>query len=438
MSQQVKRVLFITYYWPPSGKASLHWPLNITRHLPEFGWEPIILTVENESFTDKDENLLKEVRPDMMVIKTRAFEVFNLYRRFIGKKKHDTLSVSETMSTENQGFRHRLSLWIRMNIFVPDARIGWYFNAVRGGRRLIKSLKKITNSARPIQAIISIGTPHSTHLIGKRLSKIFGIPHLPFFSDPWTSISYYKYFKRNSLAEKLDQYYEKSVLENARKTIFVTQNTCNEYIKKYPFLKGRTDVLYWGYNEDAFSGLDQYSTKPKDTEILLHAGNLFDYQNPVNFWQTIRKRIESGKKIMLKFTGTVGLGIIKSIKENNLSDYCEYLGFLPYPQLIKELQAANYLLVCPYDSRHVPGKLFEYLRIGKPIIAFCDDNSEIRDILDETRAGMLFPYDSFGSEFFDRLPEFNPDFSKVKQYDRYNISDDLSKILDNIFSENIL
>ena len=434
MSDQVKRVLFISYYWPPSGKASLHWPLNITRHLPEFGWEPIILTVENESFTVKDESLLKEVRPDLKVIKTRAFEVFNVYRRFMGKKKHEPLSVSETMSTENKGLRHRLSLWIRMNLFVPDARIGWYCSAVRGGKRLINSLKNETGHPKPVQAIISIGTPHSTHLIGKKLAQIFDIPHLPFFSDPWTSISYYRHFKRNFLAERLDNYFEKSVLKNARKVIFVTQNTRDEYIRKYNFLKDRTDVLYWGYNEADFARLDESSKNTVEPQILLHAGNLFDYQNPVNFWQTIRKRIDFGSTMTLRFTGTVGSEIRKSIKENGLSDYCEYLGFLPYSQLLKELSAADYLLVCPYDSRHIPGKLFEYLRIGKPIIAFCDNNTEINNILKETRAGMLFPYNSSGSEFFKRLNELKTDIAKVKRFDRYNISKELSIILDNVLN----
>ena len=423
MPNQINRVLFISYYWPPSGKASLHWPLNITRHLPEFGWEPIILTVENESFTIKDESLLKEISSDLKVIKTRSFEIFNIYRFFIGKKKNEALSVSETMSTENKGLRHRFSLWIRMNVFVPDARVVWYRSAVKGGWRLISKLITKTRNPKPIQAIISIGTPHSTHLIGMRLSKLFDIPHLPFFSDPWTSISYYQYFKRNLVAEKLDTYFEKLVLKNARKAIFVTKNTKDEYTRKYAFLKDKTDVLYWGYNEANFTKLDAIPRANVEDEIFLHTGNLFEYQNPINFWHTIRNRIDS-----------VGSGIIKSIKENGLSKYYEYLGFLPYSQLLKEMNKADYLMVCPYDSRHVPGKLFEYLRIGKPIIAFCDDNNEIGTILKETRAGMLFPYNSNGSEFFERLNELKTDIAKVKRFDRYNISKELSKILDNVLN----
>ena len=98
----MKKVLFITYFWPPSGKASLHWPLDIIRHLPKDEIEPIILTVEEETFTQKDESLLSKVDPTWKVIKSKALEPFDLYRIFIGKKKHEKLVSSETISTENK------------------------------------------------------------------------------------------------------------------------------------------------------------------------------------------------------------------------------------------------------------------------------------------------------------------------------------------------
>lgn len=87
----MKRVLFITYFWPPSGKASLHWPLDIIRHLPKDEIEPIILTVEDESFTQKDESLLRKVDPEWKTLKSKALEPFNIYRKFIGKRKMKNL-----------------------------------------------------------------------------------------------------------------------------------------------------------------------------------------------------------------------------------------------------------------------------------------------------------------------------------------------------------
>ena len=305
----MKRVLFITYYWPPSGKASLHWPLAVIRHLPNFDWDPVVLTVENESFTEKDYSLLNEINPALKVYKTKAAEVFNLYKMFIGKKKDESLSVSETMS-KDKGFRQRISLWIRMNLFVPDARVLWYPSAVKSGKKLLELLK--TNS-EPIDVIISIGTPHSTHLIGKKLSRIFNIPHIPLFTDPWTSISYYKKFNRNFLARAIDNRFEKKVIENSTAVIFVTNNTRSEYISKYPTLRNKSFVLYWGYNEENFTQFPESKQHPGNEKVLLHTGNLFDYQNPVNLWNTVRNRINNGENLRIRFTGTVGPAIIPSL-----------------------------------------------------------------------------------------------------------------------------
>lgn len=133
----MKKVLFISYFWPPSGKASLHWPLDIIRHLPKNEIEPIILTVKEESFTQKDESLLSKVDPDWITVKSNALEPFNIYRKFIGKKKNEKLIASETISTENKSLAHKISLWIRLNLFIPDARIGWNFTAYRAAKKCL-------------------------------------------------------------------------------------------------------------------------------------------------------------------------------------------------------------------------------------------------------------------------------------------------------------
>ncbi|MGQ9799892.1 MAG: glycosyltransferase, partial [Ignavibacterium sp.] len=384
----MKKVLFITYFWPPSGKASLHWPLDIIRHLPKDEIEPIILTVEEETFTQKDESLLSKVDPNWKVIKSKALEPFDLYRIFIGKKKNEILVSSETISTENKSITHRIALWIRLNLFIPDARVGWNFTAVKAAGRFIKKEK--------IDAIVSIGPPHSSHLIGLKLSKRFNLPHIPVFIDPWVDIVYYKNLKRSFITKKIDYQLEKSVIENAQKIVFVTESMKQDYVKKYPFIKEKSYVLYWGYNEDDFKRLSlNFSSKERNSDnqkVIAHAGNIFDYQNPEMLWKEIRSRLSKGEKFKIKFIGTVAPLIKQSIKNHGLDSITEYLGFLPYHKMLEELTNADYLLVCATEKRHVPGKLFEYLRIGKPIIAFGHDNEEVKQILDETKSGWLFRY----------------------------------------------
>ena len=386
----MKKVLFITYFWPPSGKASLHWPLDIIRHLPTDEIEPIILTVEEESFTQKDESLFNKVDPDWKVIKSKALEPFDLYRIFIGKKKKEKLVSSETISTENKSLTHRIALWIRLNLFIPDARVGWNFTAIKAASRFIQKGK--------IDAIVSIGPPHSSHLIGLKLSKRFNIPHIPVLIDPWVDIVYYKNLKRSTITKMVDNHFEKSVLQNAKQVVFVNKSTEEDYEKKYSFLKGKSNVLYWGYDEGAFKDLKTDKIR-KDEKTIVHAGNMFAYQNPKNFWKQIKIENDKGNKIVIRFVGSVDMEILEYLDSIGLNEKVILVGFLPYQEMIREILHADMLLVCSTEPRHVPGKLFEALRTGNPIIAFGDDNQEVKKIIEDANAGMMFGYDESGEEF---------------------------------------
>ncbi len=418
----MKKVLFITYYWPPSGKASLHWPLKMIKYLPDFGWQPVVLTVDEDTFSAKDESLLEDVDPNLNVYKSKTFEPFNLYKKFIGKKKDEQLVASETISTSNKKVTHRLSIWIRMNLFIPDARIGWYFPGVKKGKEIF--IKE------QIDAIVSIGPPHTTHLVGLSIAKKFNKPLYPVFIDPWVDIVYYKNFKRSKITLAIDNHFEKKVIENSAASIFVTETMKNDYIKKYPASKDKSHVLYWGFNEEDFENLKPQPVQ--NEEVILHAGNIFDFQNIQAFWERVKKEIDKGRKLKLKFIGTVSPIVKQSIEDTGLSTQTEYIGFLPYIKMLEELMKASFLLVCSTEPRHVPGKLFEYLRTGKPIIAFGNDNDEVKKILEETNSGMMFRYDEDGREIFESGSQLKTNIANVKIFNRENIAKTLSKILNKI------
>ena len=423
----MKKVLFITYYWPPSGKASMHWPLKIIKHLPTFGWKPSVLTVDEDTFSQRDNTFSNEISAETKVVRAKSIEPFDIYRKLIGKSKEDQLIASETISIKNKSFSHRLSIWIRMNLFIPDARVGWYFPALKAGTEYLRQEK--------IDAVVSIGPPHTAHLIGKKLSSKFSIPHIPVFIDPWVDISYYRNFKRSTLTLSVDNRLEKSVLKNAASVVFVTETMQKVYEKKYSFLKGKSNVLYWGYSEEDFTKLPSPLLKEKEAEVILHAGNIFDYQNPKHFWKTLKDEINKGRKLKLVFVGTVSPEIKLSIVDSGLERITEYKGFLPYKEVIKEMMNASYLLVCATEPRHVPGKLFEYLRTGKPIIAFGDGNEEVKKILADANAGRMFGYNESGEEFFTEHATFKTDFNFIKKFERKSITEKFAELINLIASK---
>jgi glycosyltransferase involved in cell wall biosynthesis len=260
------------------------------------------------------------------------------------------------------------------------------------------------------------------------LSKIYSIPHIPILIDPWVDIVYYKNLNRSKLAKRIDNNLEKSVLRNAKQVIFVTKSTEEDYLNKYEFLKNKANVLYWGYDEDDFKDLKVEKIK-KDEKIIVHAGNLFAYQNPKNFWKQIKIENDRDSNFKIRFIGTVDPMILDYLKEIGLQDKVEIFGFLPYPEMVKEILYADALLVCTSEPRHVPGKLFEALRTGNPIIAFGDNNTEVKQIIESANAGMMFGYKNSGEEFLKFLNNFTPDYDKAKIYDRAKISEVFYKII---------
>ena len=419
----MKKALFISYYWPPSGKASLQWPLKIIKHLISRGWQITVLTIDEDTFSQPDSSFTSEIKSGLKEIRAKTFEPFNIYKKITGKSKSEQLIASETISTKNKSLSHRLSIWIRMNLFIPDARIGWYFPAVK---EMANQLKR-----ESVDVIVSIGPPHTTHLIAKKLSSKFRVPFVPVFIDPWTDIAYYKNFKRNKLTLAIDNHLEKSVLKNSSANIFVTETMKKDYVKKYSFIKEKSHVLYWGYSEEDFSLPPNPLPKERGVEkVIVHAGNLFSYQNPVNFWKQLKKEIDSGNHFKIKFIGTVDPEIVETINKTGLSPFTQYLGFIPYKKMLEEVCNADFLLVCATEPRHVPGKLFEYLRSGKPIIAFGDGNEEVKYILEKANAGMMFGYNESGKEIFQKSKSFKTDLDYVKNFERKNIAESLGEILE--------
>jgi glycosyltransferase involved in cell wall biosynthesis len=200
--------------------------------------------------------------------------------------------------------------------------------------------------------------------------------------------------------------------------VFVTPATKSDFIKKYPSIAGKAEVLSWGYDADAFDECPARKQNSGNVKTIVHAGNIFDYQNPAKLWEEVSARIKAGDQFHIKFIGSVSPLVRKAISDAHLESITEYVGYLPYKEMLAELCTADYLLVCATEKRHIPGKLYEYMHTGTPIIAFADDNTDIAALLAETGSGMLFTYNESPGAFFDKASTLTHNKTAALAYDR--------------------
>ena len=212
----MKRVLIISYYWPPSGGAGVQRWLKFSKYLRDFGWEPVIYTPENPEYPEIDESLFKDIPIGTEVIKRPIWEPYNAYRRFTGQKKEEKIQAGFLSVKKKNHILEIISVWIRGNLFIPDARVFWIKPSIRF---LLKHL-----ATHPVDAIVSTGPPHSMHLIGLGIRKKLNIPWLADFRDPWTTIDFYHQLHLTRQADKKHHRLEKAVLSGADHVTIISWN----------------------------------------------------------------------------------------------------------------------------------------------------------------------------------------------------------------------
>ncbi|MCK4715587.1 MAG: glycosyltransferase, partial [Candidatus Marinimicrobia bacterium] len=221
----MKKVLIITYYWPPAGGPGVQRVLKFAKYLPEFGWQPIILTVKNGEYPAIDNSLQKEIPANCKVYNTFSIEPNFVYKKFTGMGSDEKIPTA-VLAAENTNWKKRLANWIRLNLFIPDAKIGWIPFAVRKGKKIIKAEKP--------DIIFSSSPPPTVHLIARKLAKWSGIKWVADFRDPWTDIYHYNDVKRSAWSLNRDKDKEKEIVTSADEIITVSQNVAELLNEKIP------------------------------------------------------------------------------------------------------------------------------------------------------------------------------------------------------------
>lgn len=439
----MKKVLIVTYYWPPAGGPGVQRVLKFAKYLPEYGWQPIVLTVKHGVYPAIDKSLEKEVPDACRVYKTQILEPSFAYKKFIGMHKDERIPIS-ILAKKPRGVKRRIANWIRLNLFIPDAKRGWQFFAVKEGKNILEKEKP--------DLIFSSSPPPTVHLIARKLSKKSGIPWIADFRDPWTDIHYYEKQPRLLFVKWLDNKYEISVLREANKITCISQLDIEADFSKKISAEKCINIPN-GYDESDFKGID-ISKQENKKFLLMHLGAIGNERNPINLFESIRELANEEKinqnNFEIDLIGKVERDIINTIQLFNINDYVSLIDYMPHHEALDQSLYASMMLLLITQSeknkRILPGKTFEYLRTGKPVLALGPVDGEVARIINSTQTGKIFEYSNKAGIKEYILVQFNRwqnrDYSdkfnldRISQYERKNLTEKLAIIFNQLIQEN--
>ena len=423
-----KKLLIITYYWPPAGGPGVQRWLKFVKYLPDFGIQPIVYIPENPTYPIIDNGLESEVSDKAIILKNKIFEPYQLASVF-SKNKTKKISSGIIPNQKKQSILEKILLWIRGNLFIPDARFLWVNPSVNFLKKYI-----VENN---IDTIVTSGPPHSLHLIGLQLKKDLNVKWFADFRDPWTTIGYHKALKLSSYAEKKHKALEKEVLNSADTIIVTSKTTKTEFqaITSQPI-----EVITNGYDVEKVTKqrLDEKFT-------LAHIGSFLSERNPKILWQALQELITENpdfkNDFRLKLIGAVSQEVLDTIAEFKLQKHVQNLGYVSHQEAVEHQQKSQVLLLIEIDSEDtksiIPGKLFEYMVSERPIVAIGPKDSDFAEIITSTNTGVFFTYDEkekLKALLLKQYQEYKNQNLKVhavglQQYSRKSLTEKLVQIL---------
>ncbi len=382
----MKKVLIVTYYWPPAGGIGVLRCLKITKYLRSFGWEPIIFTVENPSYPFVDNSNNKDIPDGITILKCPVLEFENLFKKAVKKEQQSINNV--VFSSGEKSLLVKLGLWVRANYFIPDAKALWIKPSVKFLSKYLKENK--------VDAIFSDGPPHTNTVIAQKIAKKFNIPWLSDYQDPWTQVDYYDKFPLSKSSDRKHKELERIALTTASKVVSASPSFSTGLEELGAVNPG---VIYYGYDEEDFRDI-----KP-DLDLLftvVHAGILASDRLPNNLLKVLSELIEEDElfkqKFRLKLIGSVDDGTLKIIASYIPQTNLVLTGVIPRNQVLQQICNTQILLnlVNKVNSKgRIPGKIYEYFRARRPIISIGDTQGDVAHLIAETKSGECFEYEDY-------------------------------------------
>jgi glycosyltransferase involved in cell wall biosynthesis len=424
--KEKRTALLITYYWPPAGGAGVHRWLRMSRYFKENGWDLHVYCPENGAWPTLDPALQNDVSEDLTIVRRSIFEP----HKYLGKKSNPNIGAGLT----HQGkvsLTKKAVIWVRGNLFVPDARVFWIKPSVR-------FLSTYLQQNPEIETIISTGPPHSMHVIALGLKKKFPkINWAADFRDPWTQIDFYHELLPGKWADKRHKKLEKSVLHTADHIITVS-DACAEGLEV--IAQRKVHVVTNGY---IFPDFNAKEVELDTAFTIAHFGSMPQARNPKSLWKALSKALkenpELSKYLHLKLVGPVDFQITEDIKSLQLDSYLTLISSVSHAESIQLQRSTQILLLVANNAGNVKGiltgKFFEYLGAKRPILAIGMADGDLNKAVDSTQCGQFFDFndvEGIKQYILDAFDRFQNDdlHSASKGLDTYTTKNLTKKFLD--------
>jgi glycosyltransferase involved in cell wall biosynthesis len=361
--------LIIAYYFPPMGLSGVQRTLKFVKYLPDFGWNPVVLTTaDTNSYYAYDETLLDEIPEGIEVF--RAPEKKSISKSKVKAKKFPNY------------FKQKIGRYILQIFKQPDTKIHWKKFAVAKAEEIIKQ--------HDIKIIFATAPPFTDFLIGKELAEKYDIPLVIDYRDSWVDNPFH--FFPTLWHKNYNLKLEKSILTIAEKAFVTTRFAKELILKRYRFLSHDDIVILpHGYDPEDFGKTPKYSNNHSKL-VFTHSGLFQDDRTPKYFLKAINLFLKENKEardiLELRFVGLMRPSHLRLFKRYKLNDISNITGYVEHRESVAFIQSSDVLWLTVNDTIRTPGKLYEYIGARKPIL-FIGPKGQMSSIVSETKAGYL-------------------------------------------------
>lgn len=429
-------VLFISYLFPPVAGGGVQRSSKFIKYLPQFGWHPIVLTVKEPYDFYRDNEMMTDVLGKCVIYRTFSIEPMKWVRKFLKKKSQSKFLLSSSKSINKKSLKPRFLVKLKTYILFPDNEILWLPFALWRGCKIIKKEKP--------SIIYSTASPYTDHLIALILSKLFKLPWVADFRDLWVDRPN---FPKNKWRLFIDRKLEKMIIQNADHVVTATSLMADHFKRLYP--RANYTSITNGYDEDDFTQIEKFSPNNKKF-ILTYTGIFNKEQNPQKFFKAvhdaIQKRDDFKENFKLRIIGQLdNPGDFENMicfNKLELDKYSELIPYIPHKQVITEMCQSTVLLLLvgeyPHNESVLTGKIFEYIRSGRPVFAVVPLAGLAADTIRSTNSGLAVSNESVEEisnsilYLFDIFMANNLEgsFRKagIEKYNRKNLTRELSEV----------